>query len=135
MPWMLRAWFVLFGVSCVLPGLTGCGGAVESAEAAAPPVRPVSYTVVNRTGGKVVDVVVYGEGLGRDLGYGVIAENDSETLRHEKLTIPTMVEIDFTMPNGKRSYNKVSLSRLNNAAQGGPVTLTLTGFGRVSASR
>ncbi|MEM6333768.1 MAG: hypothetical protein AAF823_10565 [Planctomycetota bacterium] len=143
----LAAAFTLVAASLLL---TGCGSAASEAAAqsaadtpaaraaganANPDAGVITVTVVNRTGRDITTVVVYGKGLGKDLGYQTISNGDSETLRHDDLRAVPKLNLDYTDYRGDRKYNSINMPRQFTDGYSGNITLTIDRSGRVRVSR
>ncbi|MEM1210459.1 MAG: hypothetical protein AAGI54_14455 [Planctomycetota bacterium] len=138
---------LLLGLSLI--SLAGCGSAASEAAAKSAadtpaaraagaksgPAGPIEITVVNRSGRDLKSVVVYGTGLGKDLGYGTVAAGDREQLRHDDLRAPDKIHLDYTDYRGERQYNGVTLPRQFTDGYSGNITLTVESSGKVRVSR
>jgi hypothetical protein len=122
------------GLAC----LTACGGATSDAAAepaASAPAGPIRVAVVNRTDRDITGVVVYGQGLGKDLGYQTIAAGDTERLQHDDLRVPARLSLDYTDHRGDRHYNAFPVPRQFTQGSTADLTLTVTPAGKVRVSR
>lgn len=118
--------------------LAGCGNASEASASESTPgePQPVSYTVVNLSDLPVRDVMLYGEGLGRRLGYGQVRTGGRETLTaSDGLYVPMKVNLDWTDAGGERHYKKLDIWKALGAGYRGPVTLTIDSRGQVQIDR
>ncbi|MEM1208212.1 MAG: hypothetical protein AAGI54_03000 [Planctomycetota bacterium] len=138
---------IMLGAALVL--LTGCGSAAseaaaqsaadtpaaKAAGASSSPAGPLKVTVVNQSGRDIRSVVVYGNGLGKDLGYGTVTDGDREQLTHDDLRAPKKLHLDYTDYRGDRKYNAVAMPRQFTDGYAGNVTLTVGRSGQVRVSR
>ncbi|MEO0587599.1 MAG: hypothetical protein AAF078_08160 [Planctomycetota bacterium] len=135
-------------LTAVTLALTGCGSAASEAAAKSAADTPaaqaagagaeagvVTVSVVNRTGRDITDVVVYGRGLGKNLGYGTLTNGDTEQLRHDDLRAVPKLNLDYTDYRGDRKYNSIPMPRKFTDGYSGNITLTISSNGRVRVSR
>jgi len=136
-------------LTLVALSLQGCGSAASEAAAQSAADTPaakaagagsaqagsIQVTVVNRSGDDLKTVVVYGHGLGKDLGYQTIADGDTETLKHDDLRAIPKLNLDYTNYRGERQYNAITMPRQFTEGYSGNITLTVTRTGQVLVSR
>ena len=114
--------------------LVGCGG--ESGSNAKPDEAPkkVTYTVVNKTGAKIIAVGINSsDSKLTPMSYGSIAKGASETLKNDYL--PTTIGLHWSKMNKDRTSKTVKIAKSLGADYRGPVKLTITVNGKVLVSK
>lgn len=125
---MARFRFAVAGVVVLsLAGLTACGEG--SGSGASPPVAqaepvPPSILVVNKTFGRISDVMITGPNL--PISFAQLDSGQSRKAGHRDLEIPDDVELQFKDASGQRHYRRIDFHGISRT-RGGTIRLTILG--------
>lgn len=119
---------LLVMILCLLPGLTGCGASeADAAQAEAP--RELSFVVINKSGGEINGVALDGANI--PIGFRDIQNNGRSEVKDKKLELPEKLTLHWGDQRGDRKEGSVNAWSGLGASYTGPVTLTITGRGKV----
>ncbi len=119
---------VLWVASILL--LPGCGGATEAQAAEAVKPRPLTITVVNRSGGEITQIGISGANM--PIACSDMADGASSTaLKNKELKLPERLTLHWSDSRGDRKEGTVNVWGELSAAYSGPITLTITRRGKV----
>ena len=111
--------------------LPGCGASeADAAEAAQP--RPLSFTVVNNTGGELRSIGISGANL--PMSFSPIDTGQRSTISNKSLELPERLSLHWTDARGERREGSVRVWAELGASYSGPVTLTVTNRNQVVLS-
>ena len=103
----------------------------QADEAAKP--RPLTFTIVNRSGGEVTQVGLSGANM--PIACGDLTDGQSSTpLKHKELELPEELTLHWTDGRGDRKEGSVKVWAELGSTYAGPITLTVTRRGKVNLS-
>jgi hypothetical protein len=113
----------------ILTLLPGCGPSEADAAAASEP-RPLSFVVLNKTGGDINGVGI--EGANVPMGFSDIENNGRGEVKDKDLKLPETLTLHWGDTRGDRHEGSVNVWSELGASYSGPVTLTITRRGKVN---
>jgi len=112
--------------------IAGCGGGDASNEEVTS--KPVTFTVCNRTGAKIIDVGINSnDSRMTPMSYGSIENGVSETLKNNYL--PSKIGLHWSKLNKNRTSKDINVSSSLGATYQGPIRLTVQPNGKVIVSK
>lgn len=108
-------------VSCVLLS-PGCGPSEADASAAAAP-RPLSFSIINQSGGEIRSIGV--EGANYPMAFSPITKGDAHTISAKSLELPETLTVHWSDRHGERFEGRVNVWSELGPTYSGPVNLTI----------
>lgn len=112
--------------------LPGCGepSAAEAAEASRD--RPLSFVVINNTGGEMTQIGI--DGTNFPMGFSDLEKGATGQIAAKSLELPEHLTLYWSDPRGDRKEGSVDVWSELGASYSGPVKLTVTRRGKVVLS-